>query len=710
MRRRNISFVAILVCSVAAAWLLAGKSGGYGWDYLAQTGATSVLAQETTPSDNPPSPAPTTAPSAAPTPAAPSQPTQSQVDETALRYFARQGDTKRLQTEIARLRALYPNWTPPADPAAAPVQVDGELDRLWQLYSGGKYAEVRQGIADRQRREPQWQPPKDLLDRLSVAEARERLINASDLKQYETVIRIAAATQSLLTCGDLDVLWRVAEAFASRNEVGRARDAYQYVLRNCTNPAERLATMQKAVPLLPRQMIDELLTLEKIGEDGQGEFASIRADIVRASVSAGIADPPQPVPEADVAALETLARSNKNADDARLLGWYYLRKDEPSAAEQWFTSARAIKDDVETSQGLGLALIALERPGEAEEVLYEWRDASDELRKDYLAAAANLIAAEPRKPIDEPILRRIVPVVAAAKDADTAQQLGWYAHAFGQEQTAAQWFSTSLLWKPDEEATAYGLAVVRMALGDMKGVAEVQRNWADRSERIASVTEPSIQTAAVDEIRRAAAKGTGAAEAQKGERSGNPANTAAVRQGGGNTPRRGCSSTDQFSSATGAAALTRGWCLMELNRPMEAVEAFEAAIKSGNQSVRSEAAWGQSLANLRLGLPDRAAVSAAKAPQNHQRARQLEESILSMRATGFFDQKRYAETLLALDQRARIAPERRDLMVLRGYAYLGLRKIAEARQVFEAIAASGDPEGPRGLAAVRATITPANNE
>ena len=35
------------------------------------------------------------------------------VDETALRYFARQGDQRRVDAEIARLRTLYPDWEPP---------------------------------------------------------------------------------------------------------------------------------------------------------------------------------------------------------------------------------------------------------------------------------------------------------------------------------------------------------------------------------------------------------------------------------------------------------------------------------------------------------------------------------------------------------------------------------------------------------------------
>lgn len=708
MSTQGTAIIAALLALIGGGFWLTSGTGADGQPVrMAQV----APAQQTVPPADAPA---ISAPPAAQPPAASSQP---EVDETALRYFARQGDTRRLQAEIARLRALYPGWTPPADPTAAPPQVDSELDRMWQLYAEGKHAEVRRAIAERQTREPNWKAPQDLLDRLAVAEARDRLVNASNLKQYETVIRVAAGTQSLLTCGDLDVMWRVAEAFAQTKQQQRSRDAYQYILRNCTDPAERIATMQKAVALLDRPLIDELFALEQPAEDGVGEFAAIRADLVRKSVSAGAEDPPQPVPSGDVAAMGEIARTSKKAEDARLLGWYYLRNDDPAKAEQWFRSASAIAEDVETARGLGLSLVALDRPAEAEEVLYKWKDSSDAVRTDYLAAAANLVAKEPRTPIDEAILRRIVPVVAAAKDPATAQQLGWYAHAFGQEEAAAQWFGTVLRWKPDDEAAAYGLAVVRMALGDLRGVADVQREWAGRSERIASITEPQIRTAAVQQAERAAAaRRTAAPDSEAATRQ--PGTPPAAQDGstpraaqpaptGGVSARRGCTSTDLYSSASGSTALTRGWCLMELDRPAEAVRAFEAAIESGNAKTRSEAAWGQSLANIRLGLPDKAAVSASRAPQDGQRARDLEASILSLRATGFFEKKRYAETLLALDQRARIAPERRDLMVLRGYAYLGLYRIGEARQVFEAIAASGDPEGARGLAAVRTAIDPA---
>ncbi|MGO4831234.1 cellulose synthase [Rhizobiaceae sp. 2RAB30] len=623
-------------------------------------------------------------------------PTPSQeVDETALRYFARQGDTKRLQAEIARLRALYPQWRPPADPLAVPPQGDPKLDAIWKLYSEAKYAEARKAIADRQAAEPTWQPPKDLLERLDVAESRERLINASDLKQYQMVIRVASQTPSLLTCSDIDVLWRVAEAFALTDAMSRAEDAYGYILKNCDDPAARLATVEKAIPLLPRDALDNLFALERPGADGKGEFQAARIDLVRRAVGDAGKDPQAQVRPEDVAALEAIADADGQASDALLLGWLYVGRKDFAKAEGWFAKARKSADSAEASQGLALALIALQRPGEAEDVPYPWRTASDDARKTYLAATANLLSIEPPVEIAPAVLERIVAEAVAARDTATAQQLGWYARSFNQHETAGQWFSTVLQWKPDDEPSAYGLALTRLQLGDRAGVAEIQRQWARRSERIAQLGEVGTNRSAHRPVPSVPAGGT-AGPAPEESRGTVTSPTVSRNQGSGQ--RRNCTATDLYSQAKGQAALARGWCLMDLNRPAEAAMAFEAAMETADATTRRDAAWGQSLAYLRSGLTDQAAVAAAKAPQSRDRSVELQTSILTQRATSFFEAGRYTEALLALDQRAAIAPERLDLMVLRGYAYLGIGRRNDAKRVFEALAASGDREGVKGLA------------
>jgi len=626
------------------------------------------------------------------------------VDETALRYFARQGDTRRLEAEIARLKALYPDWVPPADPLAVPSNSDPRLDAMWRLYSEGKYAEIRKAIADAQAADPAFQPSQDLLDRVAVGESRQRLVNASDLKQFETVVQIGAATPSLLTCGDVDVLWRLAEAFAQTERPDRARDAYLYVLKNCNDPAERVATVDKALPLLSRDHIEELLAEERVGADGKGEFTTARTDLLRRNVAAGGKEPREAVAVADVAALKLIFDRDGLASDALLLGWYYLRADNASDAEIWFRRALEKGDGAEVSQGLSLALLELKRPADAEAALFRWRDESDDVRKVYLAAVDNLLAQQPPPDLTPDVLNRMVAAVGAAKDAAAAQQFGWYAHALGQEQTAVQWFAAALAWKPDEEPAAYGLALVSHQLGDKARVAELQRQWAGRSERIANLTErPGRRSGARqrESTQQAAGQIDTSETSSSVTRPAMPAWTAAPAL-------RGCVRTEQYSNLTGSAALNRGWCLLDLNRPVEAAKAFEQAIRDGSGRVRSDAAWGQSLAYLKAGLTDEASVAASKAPQSREREVELEASILSTRASNFFDQKRYTETLLVLDQRARLAPERLDLMVLRGYAYVELRRLDEARRVFETLAATGSKEGRRGLSVIASVAGGAN--
>jgi Flp pilus assembly protein TadD len=79
---------------------------------------------------------------------------------------------------------------------------------------------------------------------------------------------------------------------------------------------------------------------------------------------------------------------------------------------------------------------------------------------------------------------------------------------------------------------------------------------------------------------------------------------------------------------------------------------------------------------------------------------ELNLSILSQQAEAAYADGRYIEAILALDERARLAPEQNDLMVLRGWSYFKLNRLAEAKRIFEAAAQTGYPEARSGIAAV----------
>ncbi|WCK04123.1 cellulose synthase [Agrobacterium tumefaciens] len=667
----------------------------------------------------------------APQPASADMP---EVDLSALRYFAARGDTQRLQAEIARLRTLYPNWTPPADPLAIPENGDPKLDAMWQLYTDGRYAEVRKAIADRQQAEPDWQPPDNLIGMLSLAEARQRLVNASDLKQYSAVVDTAANNPGLLTCGEVDVLWRVADAFANTDRTARARDAYLYILNNCTAASDRLATVQKASALLPAEMMAELLAKEKPGADGQLEFEPVKNDLARQFVAKAGEKPKEgekegvTVPSAYLMRLERLAETDKLASDALLLGWYNIRQKNMAEAEKWFRRAREEENSASASQGLALALIDRNEPREAEDVMYKWRTASDDALATYLAATANLLALEPPVVLPPDVLQRIAGETVARKDAATAQQFGWYSLAFRQTPLALQWFSTALGWKPDDEPSAYGMAVSYHDLRNLAGLRGVQQQWASRSQRIADVgtarmvdqsgqivapvsTPPAAQQVTAPAPIYAPQGGTAVVYDQpvvqqqpepSRKQARRPTQTQAQRETSAASRPRSCAAYPDPQRLPPQQALDLGWCLMETNRPAEALKAFESAIEGGQSTVKSDAAYGQSLAYLRMGLTDHAAVSATKSRMDRPRATELQVSILADRAVSAFQTKRYAETLLLLDQRARLADERADLMVLRGYSYLAMRRYGDAAQIFESLTAIGNQDGIKGLAAVRA--------
>ncbi|ANL33664.1 MULTISPECIES: hypothetical protein [Rhizobium] len=650
-------------------------------------------------------------------------PPQPDVDESALRYFASRGDKVRLQAEISRLQALYPNWVPPADPLAVPQNGDKQLEAMWKLYSDGRYAELRKAIADRQAADAGWQPPTDLLDRLDVAEARARLINASDLKQYATVVDIGAATPSLLTCSEVDVLWRVAEAFVRTERSQRGQDAYAYILKNCGDPAERRATVEKASTLLDYQPMQALLALEKSAADGGKEFDAIRDNLARRFVAESNENPRLAIAPSYIARLEKVAESEGLASDVLLLGWYQLRRNNPADAEKWFRAARAKENTAVASQGLALALIARRAPQEAEDVMFRWRADSDDATSTYLAATANLMALQPPADLAEDVLHRIAAEVIARKYVPTAQQFGWYARSLNQFQTAARWFETALAWKSDDEPSAYGLAVTREQLNDRKGVLDLQRAWAGRSARIAKLEDTRVSNAGAQPATPPLAPqqpvqpaepplppaASTQPEPEVSVRVARPAmQTVAVERG----PRRarGCATTIDAGQLGPSEALSRGWCLMEINRPMEAIPAFETALQSPVRKIREDAAYGQSLAYLRAGLSNNAAVAATKAPQSRQRAAELQVAILADRALQAFDAGRYRETLIYLDQRAQLQQERIDLMVLRGYSYLNLKMYDDAGRIFEAAAATGNRDATRGLADLRKVTHPDVND
>ncbi len=147
--------------------------------------------------------------------------------------------------------------------------------------------------------------------------------------------------------------------------------------------------------------------------------------------------------------------------------------------------------------------------------------------------------------------------------------------------------------------------------------------------------------------------------------------------------RANCSVTS--GTLGGSAALNNGWCLMNADRPGEAIIAFDQAINSGDASVRDQAAYGKSLALLRGNLTGQASQAASSSPMTAEKRQSLGIDLLTQRAIGLYNSGNYNEALVALDQRLQYAQETRGLTMIRGWIFYHLGNLAAASRIFHTL-------------------------
>ncbi|MEM9221914.1 MAG: hypothetical protein AAGB11_05875 [Pseudomonadota bacterium] len=421
----------------------------------------------------------------------------SDADRAALRYFAREGDVDRLEAELRRLRALYPNWQPPRD-LLDPQGEDLELQRVYDLVGEQRYEEARAAIAERRQRDPAYEPPARLLDILDLADIRAELKAASEANNFREVLRIAEQNERILTCNDVDSIWRVAEAFAQTERPQRAFDAYAYVINSCLDQeAERGASLQKAAATLDPSYVTELFALGRTDAQGNNEFANARLDIIRGAVARGGNNPSALVPEEWLLLLAENARTGADLRDAMLVGVYVLRQGAPVEAAQWFRFALDRGLGADAAEAYVDALRAtgnLEDQTLAREVAYQWRTQTPELMEAYLNAMATTLTSEGVGEngfieVEQEAVDRYVPIVIEQRDANGAQALGWYAFNTCQFIIAEEWFISSANWVPTESAV-FGLALSRQRLGDVAGFDDVIDEWGPLYPSVAGLATP----------------------------------------------------------------------------------------------------------------------------------------------------------------------------------------------------------------------------
>ena len=423
-------------------------------------------------------------------------PAQKPVDESALNYYASLGQTARVASEIRRLKTLHPTWQPPANLfAAGSTQVDEKP--LWDLYAESRFDDIKEQIEALKAEFPDYTPSLDLTSKINIAERRQALVAASQQRDWEQVVSLATDSQDLLVCREIDVLWRLAEAFASLEDKDQTLSVYRYILANCENAGERLATVQKAALVLPEDDLSKLIAAGKRGRNGGGEFDSVKLDLVRRDIGAIASGQSAPTPsERDLKLIEASARSAKGAADAGLLGWYAFQAKDYAKARDWFKLGYGASKDAKLLEGHILALRNLGEIEQARTLASHNLSVGPLIRKAYIEIAATELSKPdaPALPADE--LRRVEEIVEGEKSALGAQALGWnlfHARKFGD---ARAWFEKANKWKESEESVL-GLALAMQRLGDRKAYASFIAENKGRYQAVAKLANVAVSERAV---------------------------------------------------------------------------------------------------------------------------------------------------------------------------------------------------------------------
>ena len=407
-----------------------------------------------------------TAPAAAtaPSQADPTDPAAKPVDETALRYYAAQRDLPRVGAETRRLKALNPGWEPPAD-LFTPSSTVSEQP-LWDLFASGQYAMERAKIEEIKAANPSWAPSSDLVAKLQDAEAREAIRIAYNAANWNQVVAAGQSRNSVLVCTNIETLWQLGEAFSRMRNYAQSFDVYKYILTNCADSGERLATMQKASLMLPQAGIDSLVLLGHPMPDGTSEFDSIGFNNLRTRMTAAItadmnADPVGPN---EIEHFAAYVRATRQPSDIGLIGWYYYHLEEYRAAYAWFTVGARTSRDPKFLEGQVLALRGGEQTEDALKLASAVQARSPELSKEYVElVAAILTDPDATTTFTDDQMKTFQGIVAKTKSALGAQAVGWTYVASNDLASASLWFNDSMSWGVTEGGVI-GQAVVASRL------------------------------------------------------------------------------------------------------------------------------------------------------------------------------------------------------------------------------------------------------
>ncbi|MEM1038945.1 MAG: hypothetical protein AAGI12_05690 [Pseudomonadota bacterium] len=605
-------------------------------------------------------------------------------DISALRYYAVRGEQERVNAEIRRLKTLYPGWKQPANIFAAE---DGVERELWSLYSKGKIDEVKARIAKLSKTVPGYVPSMDLVSKLEQREYRSDLAKAWTNRQWDKVIDLANTNPDLMLGDDVEVIWFVGEAYAQLERPQAAYDSFAAALAVSKSDQERTGTIQRASQLLSTEA--SLRLLESNAElttqnpaKGEAQDAVLRGALARSAefgegLSANLST--------RMDAFAKRAVDAKSFPDSVLFAWSHFGQSNWAQARNWFHRALQFgsqpqEDAKGHQQAMAKAMEGLimshMRAGEAQQAAKLARsnvEASPEIAGLYISTHAPMLLNSRAKVLPKQDLSLFAAKTVGLQNGEGAEALAWYAYNLKQQKVASAWFSKAIEWEETETA-AFGLTLASVAVKDKASFDYLQNRFGVKYERVAKVKFQQPRAKRVAKIVRkspkANAKGSLRARIAKAYKAKRYSQCLQLSR-----------KLRTYGPLVGSDHQMRGWCLLDTKRPAEAEQAFASAVRLGGKGLR-ESAYGQALAALRSGKTNMALDIAESYALTGKQRRTVDVELLTQRARAAFANQDYAASVYALDERAKMVRETRDLTFLRGWAHFHAGHYQNAKSIF----------------------------
>lgn len=600
------------------------------------------------------------------------------VETAALYYYARERQTDRVDAEIRRLQTVHPGFVPPNDLYIVAAQDAPDETSLWQLYTEENFAGIDAEIIRRKQEDPAWEPSADFSSKLARKQMRIRMKERWEGKDWRGVL----AAGSIIDPAhepDVDIVWMMIDAWSELGD----RDALARAFRALITregvhrlPDDHLVvTMQKALKDFPSSEIRQLITV--LWPEGMklAVSDSLQIDLVRKEIAEFNAEKDAPVPADHVVSiLAEEARRNRRPEDLSLIGWFFLKVEKPAEAEPFFKLADTVNPGPDSAKGYYLSL---ERQKKAKEA-FEFAAAHVTELSDDPVFLMNVLSprfGEPEKyqdqsPISEDTVRAYSTAIVETSSADHGEILGWYAYNSRQFPAAEAWFRQSAGWEISADRIK-GLALTFLRLDKRRDYLALKKEFGeiypDIWPEIAAAPAPKPSRKTVAAVRQPQ-KNVQASYIRMFEAKNY---TACLRE------------IDRLGSQAGKTdvALIRGWCELGLRRFGDARVSFERAM-AGSGSVRTDAVYGAALAYNGARLTDEAEALISAYPLSPARDREIRSEIYFQRARSAFDREQYDRVLSALDARARLVREPRDLTQMRAWALYHLGHTDQAKAVF----------------------------